>query len=87
VIALSLTEITGKIANHGPRPISLIEVNCVFYDPSGKVIKRERVAVVGRRTGPLPPGGVKPFHLNFDNIPDTWNQALPALVIAQIQFE
>ena len=87
VIALSLTEITGKIANHGNRTAGLIEVNCVFHDPSGQVIKRERVAIVGKRTGPLAPGGIKSFHLNFDNIPDTWNQVLPTLVIAQIQFE
>lgn len=86
VINLSLTEITGKITNNGPRTVSVIEVNCVFHDPSGQVIKRERVTVVGRRTGPLAPGATKSFHLNFDNIPDTWNQALPALVIAQIQF-
>jgi hypothetical protein len=37
-------------------------------------------------TGPLAPGGKKNFRLAFDNIPESWNQALPQLVIAQTVF-
>jgi hypothetical protein len=29
---------------------------------------------------------VKPFRLAFDSIPDSWNQAMPELVIARIDF-
>lgn len=83
----SLVEIVGKISNTGGRTVKLVEVNCVFHNVYGQVIHRERVAVAGRRTGPLAPGAVKPFRLAFDNIPEGWNQAMPDLVIAQIQFE
>jgi len=65
----------------------VVEINCVFYDAYGQVVLRERVAVVGRRTGSLAPGGMKSFRLAFDNIPESWNQALPQLVIAQIVFD
>ena len=59
----------------------------MFHDYSGGVVARERALVVGGRSGALAPGETKPFRLPFDNIPDTWNQVLPSLVIAQIQFE
>jgi hypothetical protein len=50
-------------------------------------VKRERVTIVGAGGGTLGPGETKPFRLAFDDVPDTWNQVMPALVIAQIQFE
>ena len=81
-----VVEITGKIANNGPSTINVVEINCVFRDAYGQVVLRERVAIVGRRTGTLAPAGQKSFRLAFDNIPDSWNQGLPDLVIAQIVF-
>lgn len=81
-----VVEITGKITNNGPRPINLVEINCVFRDAYGQVVLRERVAIVGRRTGGLAPGDKKSFRLAFDNIPESWNQGQPDLVIAQIVF-
>jgi hypothetical protein len=81
-----VVEIVGKIANSGPRAVRVVEINCVFHDAYGQVVLRERVAIVGRRTGALAPGDTKNFRLAFDNIPESWNQALPDLVIAQIVF-
>jgi hypothetical protein len=81
------TTITGKITNKGPRTLRLVEVNCVFKDFSGRRGLRERTAIIGRKTGPVPTGQTRQFSLNFDNIPDGWNQQIPDLVIAQIQFE
>jgi hypothetical protein len=34
----------------------------------------------------LMPGETKEFRLPFDTLPESWNQALPDLVIAQIVF-
>jgi hypothetical protein len=82
-----LVEILGDITNKGARTLKLVEVNCVFHDASGQVVARERAVVVGGRSGSLAPGQTIPFRLPFDNIPSTWDQALPSLVIAQIQFE
>jgi hypothetical protein len=78
-------EILGDIANKGNRFVRLAEVTCVFSDYSGTEVKRERVAIVSSEN-PLAPGSSKHFRLAFDDVPDTWNQALPTLVIAQIQF-
>jgi hypothetical protein len=82
----AVVEVVGKIGNKGDRVLKLVEINCVFRDAYGQVVLRERVAIVGRKTGNLTPGDVKNFRLAFDNIPESWNQALPDLVIAQIVF-
>ena len=82
----AVVEITGKIGNNGDRNLHVIEINCVFYDPYGQVVLRERVPIVSEKIGGLAPGEIKNFRLAFDSIPDSWNQALPQLVIAQITF-
>ena len=82
----AVVEITGKLGNNGNRMLNVVEINCVFYDPYGQVVLRERVPIVSRKIGGLAPGEIKNFRLAFDNIPESWNQALPQLVIAQIVF-
>ena len=82
-----VVEILGDISNKGEKTVKLAEVTCVFYDYYGKELKRERVAIVGQAGKPMAPGASKPFRLAFDDLADTWNQALPKLVIAQIQFQ
>jgi hypothetical protein len=82
----AVVEITGKIGNKGQRTLRLVEINCVFYDPYGQLVLRQRVPIVSQKIGGLAPGEIKNFRLAFDNIPESWNQALPQLVIAQIVF-
>jgi hypothetical protein len=81
-----VVEITGNITNTGNRVLDTVEIVCVFYDPYGQVILRERVAIVGHKMGKLAPGESKPFRLAFDNVPESWNQAMPQMVIAAIDF-
>jgi hypothetical protein len=84
-------ELTGNITNNGDRKLSLVEVNCIFYDQGydsdRKVILRDRVPIVSRAMGGLAPGETKSFRLPFDSIPEGWNQVQPQMVIAQIQFQ
>lgn len=81
------TTITGKITNNGPGTVRLVEINCVFRDHSGQAVLRERTAIVGRKTGPVPSNQTRTFELTFDNIPQSWNQLMPDLVISQIVFQ
>jgi len=83
---LSVVEITGNIRNVGDRVLELVEINCVFTDPYGQVLLRERVPIVNKKMGKLAPGETKPFRLAFDNVPEGWNQAMPQMVIARIDF-
>ena len=82
-VGATVIEILGNISNAGDRAIQLVELNCVFYDPNGLVVWRERVPIVRRR---LNPGEARSFRLPFENIPQGWNQAMPQLVIANIAF-
>lgn len=82
----SVVEITGQIGNEGDRVLRLVEINCVFYDAYGQVVLRERVPIVSQKMGSLAPGEIKNFRLAFDSIPESWNQAMPQLVIARIDF-
>jgi hypothetical protein len=83
----AVTEITGKIGNNGDRIMQLVEINCVFFDRYGQVVLRERVPIVSRKMGSLAPGEIKSFRLPFDNIPESWSQAMPQMVIANIEFQ
>lgn len=82
-----VVEITGMIQNAGDRVLQLVEINCVFYDPYGQVVLRQRVPIVSRKAGGLAPGDTKPFRLPFDNLPESWNNIMPQMVIARIDFQ
>ncbi|MCC6369066.1 MAG: DUF2393 family protein [Bryobacterales bacterium] len=81
-----VVEITGKITNNGDRHLRSVKITCIFYDPYTQVVLKERVEIVRSRSGGLAPGETKPFRLPFDNLPESWNQAMPQLVIAGILF-
>jgi hypothetical protein len=82
----SVVEITGNIQNTGDRVLDLVEINCVFYDAYGQVVLRERVPIVSRKMGKLAPRESKAFRLAFDNVPEAWNQVMPSMIIARIDF-
>ena len=82
-VGQTVTEIEGKITNGGDRNVTHAEVNCVFYNVYGEVVLRERVSIV---KGTLKPGETRSFRLPFDDIPSTWNNQMPQLVIARIEF-
>ena len=85
-VSQRLVEIIGKITNNGDRPLKEVAVTCIFYDPNGQLILREKVAVIKSRDNSFQPGETREFRLPFDAIPPGWNQALPQIVIAQIIF-
>jgi hypothetical protein len=82
-----LIEIIGNIQNQGNRPLLRVDLTCVFRDPYGQVVLRETVPIVRADRGGLKPGETKPFRLPFDQVPKTWDQAMPNLVMAGVVFE
>lgn len=82
-VGQTVTEIEGKIANAGDRTVQHADVYCVFYNSYGEVILRERAAIV---VSNLKPGESRAFRLPFDDIPGGWNNQMPQLVIARIEF-
>ena len=78
-----VTEIEGKITNAGNRSVTQADVFCIFYNSYGEVVLRERVPIV---RNVLKPGETRDFRLPFDDIPGSWNNQMPQLVIARIEF-
>jgi hypothetical protein len=82
----AVVEIDGKIANAGDRPLDTVEIYCVFRDGYGQLVLRRRLPIVSVRMGGLKPGETKSFRLPFDDLAQSWNQAMPRLVIAGVKF-
>ncbi len=78
-----VTEIEGKITNGGPRPVKEVDVYCIFYNRYGEVVLRKRVPIVNSL---VKPGESRSFRLPFDEIPESWNNQMPQVVIAGIEF-
>ena len=81
-----VVEISGKIRNTGDRDLGVVEIYCIFYDSYGQLVLRKRLPIVSERMGGLKPGETKSFRLPFDELPESWNHAMPQLVIAGIKF-
>lgn len=81
-----VVEIAGNIRNAGDRNLDTVEIYCVFYDYNGQPASRQRVPIVNAKMGGLKPGETKSFRLPFDNLPESWNQKMPQLVIASVMF-
>ena len=81
-----VVEITGNIANAGDRNLDTVEIYCVFQNSYAQTVLRQRVSIVTPQMGGLKPGETKSFRLPFDNLPESWNQSMPQLVIASVKF-
>jgi hypothetical protein len=79
----TVTEIEGQITNAGGRKVQHADIYCVFYNSYGEVILRERAPII---VTDLKPGETRRFRLPFDDIPGGWNNQMPQLVIARIEF-
>jgi len=81
-----VVEVGGNISNDGPRALRSVDIYCLFYSIDGHEIYRERVPILGGKGKPLQPNETRAFRLPFDTLPDGWNQAVPRMFIAQINF-
>jgi hypothetical protein len=81
-----VVEISGNISNAGDRNLDTVEIYCVFQDGYDQTTLRQRVPIVSPKMGGLKPGESKSFRLPFDNLPESWNQKMPQLVIASVKF-
>lgn len=81
----TIISVEGSIGNGGERPIEALRINCAFRDPYEQELGRFLMAVVSPGD-PLEAGETQSFRLAFDAVPQGWNQRLPQLYIAEIQF-
>ena len=95
-LSQAVVEISGNILNSGDRALDSVAINWIFYEPGAvmpdgrlyqEVIWRERTYVITKKGGGLGAGQAKAFHISFDDVPESWNQAMPSPVIAAIEFK
>lgn len=83
----TITEMEGSITNAGDRAIRSVDIYCFFYDTYGQLVLRERTSIVKASAAVFKPNDTRKYRLAFDDIPSSWNNRMPQLVIAQITFE
>ena len=82
----SIVEICGNLLNAGDRPLNSVEITLGLLrsrrgDARWPSLQRDHLAGTTvpdhQEHRGLAPGQVKPFHVAFDDVPDSWNQAMP----------
>lgn len=82
-----VTIVAGVVSNNGPRTILEMEVSMEFHDLSQNVILREKQRMFGSRERPLQSLDKRAFQLNFETIPDGWNQVPPTFTITGLRLQ
>jgi hypothetical protein len=82
-----VTNVAGVVSNNGPRTVLEMEVSMEFHDLSQNVILREKQRMFGSREKPLLSLDKRAFQLNFETIPDTWNQVPPVFTITGLRLQ
>ena len=82
-----VTYVNGVVSNRGPRDVVEMEVTLEFRDIGQNVILRDKQRMFGRKERPLRSLEKRAFQLNFENIPDGWNQVPPAFIITGLRLQ
>jgi hypothetical protein len=82
-----VTVVAGVVADNGPRAVLEMEVSMEFRDLSQNVILREKQRMFGSKERPLQSLDKRAFQLNFETIPDGWNQVPPTFTITGLRLQ
>jgi|SRR5579864_5628127 len=82
-----VTNVAGAVTNAGQRIVLEMEVSMEFRDIGQNVILREKQRMFGSKERPLQLLEKRAFQLNFENIPDGWNQVPPAFTITGLRLQ
>ena len=84
----------GMVLNNGNTPVIAIETEATFRDNNGQMIGRVPAAMlsVDKSGGPtktfaddpIKPQAMRPFRLQFHNVPQNWNHQVPELRITDV---
>jgi hypothetical protein len=82
-----VTIVAGVVSNNGPQTVLEMEVSMEFRDVAQNVILREKQRMFGTKEKPLQSLEKRPFQLNFETIPDGWNQVPPTFTITGLRLQ
>ncbi|MBI2815397.1 MAG: hypothetical protein HYX72_00510 [Acidobacteria bacterium] len=81
-----LTYLDGQISNTGTRTVAQLKVRLSFRNLYNEVVLREEYEAIGAAQ-PLDAGKTRPFQIRFDQVPDSWNQAVPEMQIVLLRVQ
>jgi len=81
-----VTYVNGVVSNRGQRDVLEIEVTLEFRDIEQNVVLRDKQRMFGSKERPLQSLEKRAFQLNFENIPDGWNQIPPTFTITGLRL-
>jgi hypothetical protein len=82
-----VTYINGVVSNRGPRDVVEMEVTLEFRDIGQNLILRDKQKMFGSKERPLRSLEKRAFQLNFENVPDGWNQTPPTFIITGLRLQ
>lgn len=82
-----VTYVNGVVSNRGQRDVVEMEVSLEFRDVAQNVILRDKQRMFGSKERPLQSLEKRAFQLNFENIPDGWNQTPPTFIITGLRLQ
>jgi hypothetical protein len=82
-----VTIVAGVVSNNGQRTVLEMEVSMEFHDLSQNVILREKQRMFGSKERPLLSLDKRSFQLNFETIPEGWNQVPPTFTITGLRLQ
>ncbi len=82
-----VTYLDGTAINKGSKTVRALKARLLFRDLMNQIVLREEQAIIPEGPVVLNPGQSRAFHINFDQIPDSWNQAVPEVQIVSLRTQ
>lgn len=82
-----VTYLDGTAVNKGQKIVRAIKARLVFRDVMNQVVLRQDQTILPEGPVAMNPGQSREFHINFDQIPDSWNQAVPEVQIVSLRTQ
>lgn len=80
----TVTTVSGTVTNKGNKTVLYLEISLTFADIEGKPIEQRKAYPINRGSAPLKPGESREFRSSFDQVPPTWNQAVPQMAPVRV---
>jgi hypothetical protein len=84
----------GMLFNNGNQPVIAVATEVIFHDANGQVIDRVPSAMLSvEKNGgptktfaddPIKPQAMRPFRLQFSNVPQSWDHKVPEIRITEV---
>jgi len=76
----------ARVSNSGPRTIRELALALEFVNTENQIVFRSTARPIRSDARPLEPHASRPFQVPFENLPEDWNRAAPAIKPVTVRF-